>query len=110
MELLAISVCSLAALAFAGTAVGLAVHNGSLKTALGRALQSRDASERERDETRDEFDRYQARTLRQLEMLRHEINDNEDMLAACTDPAVIHSYFDRVLQEATGGDRDKGSD
>jgi len=107
---IAITVLALAALGFAGTAVGLAVRNGSLEAALGRARQSRDKSEEERAETRAEFVRYRTRTLKQLENLRDEINDNEDMLAACSDPAVIHERFDRMLQKASSGLGDTGSD
>jgi len=103
METIAILALALASLGFAGVAVGLAVRNGSLEAALGRARRDRDSSEKEHAETRDEFERYRQRTLKQLEGLRDEISDHEDMLAACSDPAVIHEQLDRLLQKATGG-------
>ena len=105
-----ITAIALGGFGFAATAIALGVRNGSLRAKISLLENNLSSSLGERDSTRREFEDYIDRTKLQIEAIREKLNDNEDMLAACTDPTVIHSYFDRVLQEATGGDRDKGSD
>jgi len=103
MEFLAIVGVAIVGLGFAGTAVGLAVRNGSLESAVGRARQARDKAESERATTRDEFDRYQRRVELQLEGLRDEITDLQDLLATCSDPLIVHKRLDGMLQKASSG-------
>lgn len=103
METVAIIALAFAALGFAGTALALGLRNGQLKLDKNRLLSSLLQSERERDETRGEFARHRERTLKQLEKARNDATDLEDMLAACTDPVVIHDELDRLLREAARG-------
>ena len=106
----AVVALAFAALGFAGTALAFGTRNGQLKLDKNRLLNSLLQSERERDETRGEFERYRERTLKQMEHLRDELTDIEDLLATCTDPAVIHGELDRLLEKATRGIRDPRPD
>lgn len=96
----AIIILSIGIVSAGGTCVGLAIRNGVLgkdKIRLGASLGE---SEKERNETRAEFKRYRETTAAQMEGLRDELTDLEDVFATCTDPAVIHDHFDRVLSKA----------
>lgn len=110
METVGIIVIALAGFGFAGVALALGVRNGSLRATILKLGFDLNTSELERDETREEFESYQARTKQQLERLRERLNDSEDMLAACTDPTFIHERFDQLLSEASRGLGDSGPD
>ena len=101
MDTVAIAALSLIGFGFAATAVALGVRSGSLRATISRLASDLNSSEKERDETRGEFESYQARTENQLESLRDEITDLQDLLATCSDPLVVHERLDRMLQKAS---------
>ena len=110
MEAAGIIAIALAGFGFAGVALALGLRNGTLrveKTRLGNSLVK---SELNGKETADEFDRYQLRANAQMEKLIDDVTDLEDLLTTCTDPVIVHSELDRVLQEAARGLRDPRPD
>lgn len=111
MEAAGIIAIALAGFGFAGLALAFGVRKGQLegdRKILRRELLD---SEKERAETRKELDAERKRSGNQLEHLREKLNDNEDLLAMCNDPAIVHDIFDLVLQEvAAGGVGDSGPD
>ncbi len=110
MEAAGIIAISLAGFGFAVAFGAVAIRNGTLRVGNTRLGSSLVKSEENHAETRDEFDRYQVRAKKSQEKLRDDLTDMEDLLATCTDPAVIHDHFDRVLQEAARGLRDPRPD
>lgn len=103
LETAGIIAIALAGFGFAVAFGAVAIRSGTLRVDKTRLLNSLLQSEKESAETRAEFDRYRERAAKQLEKLRDDLNDSEDMLAACTDPAVVHDELDRVFGEATRG-------
>ena len=109
MEFAALAVISLIGLGFAGLAAYLGAKNGSLfaiTKSLGRSLND---SEQSHGITRAEFEGHQLRTKAQLEALRDEITDLQDLLDTCSDPDVLRSRLAGLLQTASRGG-DPGSD
>lgn len=106
----AVVALAFAALGFAGTALALGLRNGTLRVEKSRLGNNLVRSELNRKETREEFERYQERAIKQMEKLRNDVTDLEDMLATCTDPVVIHGELDRLLERATSGIRDPRPD
>lgn len=97
-------------LGFAGTAVALGLRVGSIRGERDHHLAKRvkaegerDESESERDITRDQFARYQAKTEQLLEKQRDDLTYYADLFATCNDSSVILGHLDRMLQEAAGG-------
>lgn len=110
METAGVIIIALTGFGFAAAFAAVLIRNGTLRVDKTRLIGSLLDSEKERTETRGEFDRYQERTLKQMETLRDELTDLEDLLATCTDPAVIHGELDRLLEKATRGIRDPRQD
>ena len=105
----AIVALAFAGLAAAATATAFGVRKGQLEG--DRKVLRKELADEQRDHltTQTELTDERARSSKQLEHLRDELTDLEDMLATCSDPTVIHDLLDRVLQEASGGSSDAGS-
>lgn len=99
----AIVALAFAALGFSGTALAFALRSGELRVDKTRLSNQLTKSEGERAETRDELRDERTRSKKQLENLREKLTDLEDLLATCSDPAVIHEHLDRVLSAAAEG-------
>lgn len=100
MEAYGIIAIAIAGLGFAGVALALGIRNGTLRVDRTRLGNSLVKSELERSETRGELDSERQRSADVIEGLRDDLTDMEDLVAMCSDPALIHDMFDGVLQKA----------
>lgn len=105
---IAIATIAVAGFGFAATAIALGIRVGAIQSDNMELSLLLEMAEQEGEETRDEFNRYQSRTKRQMERYRNDIDEYKDLMATCDDPDVLHSFFDRMLQEATGEEAGEG--
>ncbi len=110
MENAAILVLSIGTVSLGVLAAALGVHIGSLRARISELALSWNKSVDDHRTTANEFADYKERTERQLESYRDDLNDLEDLLATCDDPAVIKQRFDLLLQAATSRDGGESPD